>query len=315
MIPKKLELENGTISYSIDNDKVSIIEYSGRDLLVTIPEEIEGIKVVEIKKKAFLSSRFVKEIILPKSIDKIDDYAFARCRKLESVTLPYKNITIGQDILKDCNNLTYIYNAFLLDSNNQQDVKDVAFLLAKTLNELDAFFLFNLEIAGTEEWLKHLDATINMRMKKDDMEDFSKMILCGEEEVVWGEDGRIEDSNPEHYKSNRVKEKVRIAFLRLLHSFKIDSDLEHVLKDYLLEHMKGCATEETWNVVLNEHGDDKEYYDYLLSIDAINKSNFKDILLDMGDKHTEMKSYLMKINYELNNNTADSNEAFSDFDL
>lgn len=307
MIPASINTDNGKITYIKQEGAIYITEYSGRDLVVVIPESIDGLPVTCIKKKAFLSSRFVTEIVLPNCIERIDDYAFARCRKLTKITIPYKSLILGQDILKECDNLTHIYNGLSTDNVNE----DVAFLLAKTLNELDAFFLFDLNNAGSNEWISHLDATINMRMKKDDMEDFSKMILCGEEEVVCGEDGTIEDSNPEHYKSNRVKEKIRIAFLRLLHSYKIDKKLEQILTKYLLNHTKGCKTEETWMVVLNEHGDDKEYYDLLLSINAINKENIADILIDMGNRHTEMKSYLIKYN-EDNDNCSDS---FSEFDL
>lgn len=306
MIPLKTDTENGTITYTVDKEEAYILDYTGRDLEVVIPENIDGYTVTCIKKKAFLSKQFIKSIILPNSINRIEDYAFARCRKLESITLPYDDIYIGQDILKDCDRLQYIYNGY-----NKNDNSDIAFLLAKTLNELNAFFLFDLKNAGSEEWFKHFDATIDMRMKKDDMEDFSKMILCGEEEVVCGEDGTIEDSNPDHYRSNRVKEKVRIAFLRLLHDYMLSDNLESILKDYLLSHTKGCKTEETWQVILNEHGDDKEYYDYLLKINGINSSNINDIITDMGNRHMEMKSYLINSNNDIENN----DNAFSDFEL
>lgn len=304
-----LETEYGKFKYAVKEDAAAILEYAGRDLTVTVPSYIENLPVKEIKKKAFLSQNLVKEIILPDSIELIEDYAFARCRKLEAISLPYKKIRLGQDILKDCSRLTYIYNSLDTDDNNE----DVAFLLAKTLNELDAFFLFDLENAGSDEWIRHLDATISMRLDKDDMEDFSKMILCGEEEVVCGEDGTIEDSNPEHYRSNRVKEKIRIAFLRLLHDEGINSELRDRLTDYLCEHIKGCSTEETWQVVLNEHGDEREYYDFLLKINGINSNNLEDTLLDMGDKHTEIKSYIIK--YMDENRCVTENDMFSEFEL
>lgn len=304
---KILETEYGKLKYGIENDYVKIIEYSGKDLTVEIPEFLDGKRVTKICKKAFLSQKYIKTIILPDSIEYIEDYAFARCRKLESLILTYKKYKLGQDILKDSNSLNYITN--LKDIDNSEN--DIAYLLAKTLNELNAFFLFDLENAGSDDWFKHLDSTINLRLDKDDMEDFSKMILCGEEEVVCGEDGTIEDSDPIHYKSNRVKEKIRIAFLRLLHDYKINKELKKRLINYLLDHIKGCETDETWQVVLNEHGDDKRYYDFLLEIGGINPNNFDDIMLDMGNRYTEIKSYLLKINDE----NKSKSELFSDFEL
>lgn len=301
-----LDTEYGKIKYNISDSEAAIVEYSGRDLIVEIPNFIENIPVTVIKKKAFLSQKFIKVILLPDSVRRIEDYAFARCRKLEKVVLPYKKIILGQDVFKDCSALTYVSELGVKDTEN-----DIAFLLAKTLNELNAFFLFDLENAGSSEWFEHLDATIGLRLEKDDMEDFSKMILCGEEEVVCGEDGTIEDSNPEHYKSNRVKEKVRIAFLRLLHNYKIDDKLEDRLITYLLNYTKGKNTDETWQVVLNEHGDDKTYYDFLLEIGGINSDNYSMILEDMGNRHTEIKSYLIKRSTEENS----SEDVFDDFEL
>jgi len=302
-----IETEYGKIKYRLFDTEAHITEYSGRDLEVFIPDKIEDKAVTVIKKKAFLSQNLVKKIYVPSSVHTIEDYAFARCRKLERVFIPYGEIKLGQDVFKECGKLKYIHNSEITD--NEDD--DVSFLLAKTLNELDAFFLFDLKNAGSDEWMKHLDATINMRLNKDDMEDFSKMILCGEEEVVCGEDGTIEDSNPEHYKSNRVKEKVRISFLRLLHDYKLDNDLRDRMNEYLLDHVKGCPTEETWEVVLNEHGDNRDYYDYLLNIGGINADNMEKVLNDMGDRHTEIKAYLIKTNDEKKS----EDNLFSDFDL
>lgn len=301
-----LETEYGKLKYSIIDEEASIVEYSGRDLIVEIPNFIEDAPVTRIKKKAFLSQKFIKVISIPESVYQIEDYAFARCRKLEKIILPYKKINLGQDVFKDCDSLSYVSELGIDNTEN-----DIAFLLAKTLNEINAFFLFDLENAGKDEWFEHLDATIGHRLEKDDMEDFSKMILCGEEEVVCGEDGTIEDSNPEHYKSNRVKEKIRISFLRLLHDYKINNNLKEKLNSYLLEHIKGCTTDETWQVVLNEHGDDKIYYDFLLDIGGINSDNYSLILSDMGNRHTEMKSYLIKRTTESSN----SEDVFDDFEL
>ena len=307
-----IDTENGIIKYINDGNSISITEYSGRDLYVVIPSTIDGLNVTVIKKKTFLSLRFVQKIYVPNTILSIDDYAFARCKNLETVYIPYKNIKIGQDILKDCKKLSYICDSSKYNFEDDLNAyNDVAFLLAKTLNELDAFFLFDLEGAGHKEWFEHLDATISMRLLKDDMEDFSKMILCGEEEVVCGDDGTIEDSNPDHYKSNRVKEKVRIAFLRLLHSDGLSLELKNTLDNYLLDHTKGCVTDETWQVVFYEHGDEQEYYDYLLDIKAINDDNFQEIMSDMGNRHTEMKSYLIKRNED----SKQGNDLFSDFEL
>ena len=61
----------------------------------------------------------------------------------------------------------------------------------------------------------------------------------------------------------------------------------------------------------NEHGDDQRYYELLISIDAINKANLQEILLDMGNEHTEMKSFLIR-HFE---DIKDDDDMFSEFEL
>ena len=104
---KTIELNHGTLTYAVDINientqkvvditqnetcgEVYIIEYSGHDTLVTIPEQIEGYPVVAVGKKAFLSNKSIKEVMLPKTISEIGDFCFARCTGLKKVGLPYK---------------------------------------------------------------------------------------------------------------------------------------------------------------------------------------------------------------------------------
>ncbi len=83
------------------------------------------------------------------------------------------------------------------------------------------------------------------------------------------------------------------------------------LEDYLLDHVKGKETEETWLVVLEEHGDDLRYYQFLAELGGVQEDNFQDMMEDLGDRHTEMKAWLM--NYYSKNHTKE--DIFADFDL
>ncbi len=124
-------------------------------------------------------------------------------------------------------------------------------------------------------------------MAKEDAEGFSKMLLCGEE------DYGSKENNLDYYIGQRRRFKVRLAMLRLMNDTGLAPAVREDLLAYLRAHTKGGASEETWEVVLEEHGDEREYYRFLLDHDCINDENFSAVLEDMGERHTEMKAFLM----------------------
>ena len=115
----------------------------------------------------------------------------------------------------------------------------------------------------------------------------------------------------DYYIEQRRREKVRLAMLRLMHDHALDQSVKSMLREYLLSHCKGQETEETWLVILEEHGDDLCYYQFLTEIGGVREDNFQAMMEDMGDRHTEMKAWLM--NYHSRNHTKE--DVFADFEL
>ena len=62
-------------------------------------------------------------LILPSSIETIEDYAFSNCTNLEDVSLSSSVKEIGSNAFQGCNNLT----SFTLESSNMNEIKDYAF--------------------------------------------------------------------------------------------------------------------------------------------------------------------------------------------
>ncbi len=287
---RHFDTEYGTLQYKACEDHVVISEYRGRDITLTIPVNIEGLPVTVIGKKAFLSAGGLKKIVLPKYMRAIQDWAFASCRGLKTVILPKENIEAGQGIFKDCDNLdriipvtAYADNEFEFDP----DSAAVSHLLAAVMNKLDAFYLFTPKSAGDVSWLEQWDARMMFLIGQADDEGFSRMLLCGEE------DYGSRENNLEYYMEQRRRFKVRLAMLRIMYDTGLKDDIKNTLIDYLKSHTKGSASEETWKVVLEEHGDEREFYQLLLDYDCINSKNITGVLEDMGDRHTEVKAFLM----------------------
>ena len=300
---RESDTQNGVLQYSIYGDTVQITGYRGKDTELIIPANIDGCAVTCIGKKAFLSNKMLKSISMPESVVRIDDWAFAYCTKLTKVILPYHRMEIGQGIFKECFALEQIVD----ESGDERERRttDIAYLLAVTMSILDAFYLFDFENAGTDSWLAQWDARMMTVMEREDSEGFSKMLLCGEE------DYGSKENDPDYYTEQRRREKVRLAMLRLMHDYGLEDSVRGKLEVYLLAHIKGQQTEETWRVILEEYGDELKYYRFLTALGGVNADNFQAMMEDMGDSHTEMKAYLMKYHSGLHK----KEDAFAAFEL
>ena len=104
----ELATERGVLEYERIENTIRITGYRGKDTAVEVPAIMDGCPVTCIGKKAFLSNKMVKQISLPESILRIEDWAFAFCSKLSKILLPYHSMEIGQGIFKDCPALVQI---------------------------------------------------------------------------------------------------------------------------------------------------------------------------------------------------------------
>lgn len=279
---REIDTEYGSLQYSIRENYVILTEYRGKDISFVVPGCVEGKPVTVIGKKAFLGAKGLQKLVLPESLMQIQDWAFAFCSNLESLTLPRKKLDIGQGIMKDCLKLQRI-----IIEEDGPEAEGISYLLAAVMNKLEAFYLFDPSVAGSRSWLEQWDARLMALMEQEDTEGFSKMLLCGEE------DYGSKDNNLDYYVEQRKRFKVRLAMLRLIYDTGLKSPIRDELLSYLQSHRKGESSEETWKVVLEEHGDDRRYYQFLLDNGCITEENFNAVLSDMGERHTEMKAFLM----------------------
>lgn len=289
---KQYELEEGIFSYIEENGKVRLTSYQGNQAQVVIPRQIEEHPVTEIGKKTFLGRKELKKVIVPKSVQRIEDWAFASCSQLEEIVLENEKVNFGKGAFQGCKSLQEMIilkeNTFFSKEEEQQ----IGALLAATVNLLDTPHLFQPEIAGEKEWLLQWDARMLNFIRKDDQSGFTVVVLCGEE------DYGSEENSLSYFLKQKRKSKVRLAFLRLRNPMGIMEETKEELIAYLKAHTKGCETEEAWEVVLEEHGNEKSYYEILMECNCITNDNFDGFLEDMKDNYPEMKAFLMKYKEE-----------------
>lgn len=288
MEKSEIKIKGGTFVYKKVKEEIYIEKYKGAETAVFVPSRIEELPVVIIGKKAFLSHKKIKKIILPESIREIEDWAFARCSSLESISMP-EPACLGRGLFLECGKLKEIHLVKGNEHIEEQLQESLPFLFAAVPVMLDAEYLFVPKEAGTEQWLQKWDARMLTLLRKSDQEGYTKVILCGEEDY---------GNSPEDYAGEKRKAKVRLAFLRLLHSYHLSGDIKKELEEYLVSHTKGCETEETWEVLLLEHGEEADYFQLFARLGCVTEENFQDILGDMKEDHAEMKAFFIRYKEE-----------------
>lgn len=279
----RLETPEGIFGYREDCQKdrdgekwITITDYSGTCAQVHVPEEIEGLAVKALAKKAFLSRKNLRRVFLPRKLEEIGDWAFAYCTSLENIWLPKGNLKLGSRIFMECPGIKRIYT---YGAGTEQ----TAALLAAAVM-LDAEYLLDIQEAGEKQWIEKWDSRMKAVMETEDSDGYTRMILCGEEDY---------GCSLEEFIKNKRKTKVRLAMLRLLNPIGMKEGDADLWKKYLLEHIKGCESEETWEVILEEHGYEEEYFKLYAEIGGVNEDNFDAMLMDMDGEYAEMKAYFI----------------------
>ena len=110
-IPKPTEAQytdkNGVGYNDSGSGSLSTAAFKNKKKDVVIPEKIQGKKVKAIGKSSFKMSK-AETVIIPDTVDAIEDYAFAFSRTLKKVIIPDSVKYIGINAFAGCTSLTEI---------------------------------------------------------------------------------------------------------------------------------------------------------------------------------------------------------------
>lgn len=285
MQERELELAGGSLHYVIEKDKAHITGFHGQAADLVIPGALEGYPVAEIGKKAFLSKKRLRRITLPESLEAVGDWAFACCANLVEAVFPEKNIRFGKNVFLECVCLDRISQGEHRESGRFQPE-----LLAAAVRDMDAYYLLELPAVGSGEWLSKWDARLAALLGAPDQEGYSRQVLCGEEDYG--------STDLAAYISERRKGKIRLSLLRLLHPRGLTASFRGKLEDYLRNYTKGGEGDETWQVILREHGEARAYYGLFAELGCVTGENLDGILADIGENDPEMKAFFLRYQEE-----------------
>lgn len=252
---------------------------------IDIPGELNGCPVEKIGKKAFLGCKGLRRVSIPYSISSVGEWAFAFCDNLVRVEMPRRRVEWGKGVFKNDNSLSAIVINDGAFASHPDKAEMISVLLASVTVLMDAEYLLDTEHAGNEEWLVKWDTRLQHLLDLADDEGYHLYVLCGEEDLHFDYE--------EYLEYNREK-KARLCMLRLCNDVMLDKGLRMRLSEYLISHTAGCESDAAIRVLTEKFGDEQRYYRLMTDIGAINPDNFEKVLDVMGDRHAQMKAYLIE---------------------
>lgn len=103
--PSKL-VEQGDFTF-YNGKNALLLNYTGNKTQLTLPADFNG-KAYEIYNYAFYGNNNLEQITIPYGITKIEEYTFAECSALSSISLPDSLTSIGYRAFYNCANLKHI---------------------------------------------------------------------------------------------------------------------------------------------------------------------------------------------------------------
>ena len=280
MVTLNYRVENGTLSYTIEDHKACITGFEGSSQSLVIPKIIDGVPVCGIGRKAFLGNRSLQHIILPETIEWIGDWAFCNCAQLQRIEFPCRPVRLGKGLFAKDEKLHEI-----TCKSGKEEVVFPGRLLAVAVTKLDAEYLLDMTQVGTDEWYRQLDNRLLTLLMEPAENALKDLVYCAEEDMGAKQEACLEEQE---------RRKAYMALLRLAYPEKLEKETEDRLKACLLGQ-EGLQTCSAWEAVKEAGGKEQLLFcDIMLKLNGICEENLPSILEDLGDSFVELKAHLLK---------------------
>ena len=245
-------------------------KYIGHDAEVILPAQAAGQPLAVIGAKAFLSCKEVETLVLPETLEIVEDWAFAHMKQLQEITFPVKKIKFGKKVFLGCENLKKVH---LQGTAKSEGNAGMPFLLASMFRYFPEERLQNLELAGSmtgqSSWLADYDEALTAYLARPDDYDFEPAF------IGWFDVEDVDDQKC-RFVLQQQKTKIELVFQRLIYSEGLAETVRRNLAEYLLRDGKKAGE---YNKQNSKH----------------NKNSNRDLVLEMFCD--EEKSFGQDISY------------------
>lgn len=277
-------MENELWEYKLEGDAVCLLRLKEDVYEARVPDMIDGHPVCMMEKKACLSKKKLRRVILPESIRQVGDWAFAYCNHLQEVVVEAEDIRFGRNVFLECGELARIFCRGKAGGMEE--------LLAAAVCAMDAYYLLEPEAVGSPPWLEKWDARLGQLLKEPDGTGFSKLLLCGEEDY----EGK--DNDYDTFLTNKRKKKLRLAFLRLRYPLGLHAENKQELETYLRSYARnGESAGLSWQLLVEEHGNEKDYFRIFTDSGCMTRENTEVFLLAAGG-HPQLMAWVLAYKQE-----------------
>lgn len=271
-------------------------KYNKNDINVILSSEMEGQPLTVIGTKAFLSCRQVEKLILPETLEQVEDWAFAHMKGLQEISFPAKEILFGKKVFLGCDALQKVMLTFG-GRPVQGQYEGIPYFLASVFRlSMDGIHgeLSNLRPAGDAEgqwqWLAQYDEALGVYLMRSDDYDFEPAFI-GWFDVEDVDDQRI------GYMAEQKKKKIALALKRLLYPERISEETETKLGKYLVEKVPAQVLE-LMKDTDSEYAKDVKYFQIWQRIGGFEQYSSKFLLEQLEDGDPEVRSFLLKCELE-----------------
>lgn len=293
--------------------EATLVQYTGKDHIVTLPDTFDGTPVTCIGAKAFLSCKYITELTLPSSTTSIENWAFAHMKNLTQLTIPSNPIALGKEVFLDCPLLSAIHI-----SSDASGNPGVPYFFADGIIKLKNMSLFSPDMAASaihhKEWMAKYDDVLTEFLQTPDDNGFQPVFYG------WFNDEDAEVTQRPAYKKARKEDKTKMVLTRLLYPMYLTDSCKKQLEQYLAEQMpmeENFYTAQTlkqitvWQIYSEQYLQDIRYFHVLMQTGCFHKYNIPYLIRDLSQKNPEVVARLL--NYQMEQN--DTQHSFEEFTL
>lgn len=254
-----------------------------------------------IDAKAFLSCKTIEKLILPDTLENVEDWGFAHMKALREITLPAKELVFGKKVFLGCDHLEKV---FLVHSDAVYE--GIPYFLASMFRFFPENSLGNLKIVGDEQgqwtWLTAYDEALQTYIKRPHDYDFEPAF------IGWFDIEDVDDQK-QHFVVQQRRNKIALAFRRLIYDERLSEVCRQQLGDFLL--LEHSLVEEMFLEKEEELGMDIRDYRVWEQAGGLDRDCAGRLLEVISEDEPEIRGYLLKI--QLDN--VENNDFFDGLDL